>query len=191
MELKEDRYFINKVLAGEVNAFTFLVDKYKSMAYTLAVRLLRDKEEAEEVAQDAFVKAYKNLKGFKGKSKFSTWLYSIVYNTAISRLRRQKHEMVQIEDTQIANTEFGDTRDAYYLLQEEERKKYIHKILQALEEEESYLVTLYYYEENSLDEIASITGMTKNNIKVKIFRARKKMQELLKQYLNKELINIL
>ncbi|WP_349664185.1 RNA polymerase sigma factor [Cellulophaga lytica] len=82
-----DQYYIAKVLNGDPQAYTFLVNKYKDMVFTLAVRMLRNNEEAEEVAQDAFVKAYAKLNKFKGDSKFSTWLYKVVYNTSLDKIK--------------------------------------------------------------------------------------------------------
>ena len=83
VEHQQDKIYINKVLEGDRNAFAYLVDKYKTMVYSLALRLVKDREEAEEISQDAFIKAYQSLASFKGKAKFSSWLYRIVYNTAI------------------------------------------------------------------------------------------------------------
>jgi len=78
MNTKPDEYYIDQTLNGNVNAFAFLVEKYKHMVYTLAIRIVKDREEAEEVSQDAFVKAFKNLDKFKGDSKFSTWIYKLL-----------------------------------------------------------------------------------------------------------------
>ena len=98
MDQKDDRYYISKVLEGDMQAFSYLVDKYKDMVFTLAFRILKNRENAEEVAQDSFVKVYQNLKKFKSKSKFSTWLYRIVYNTAISRVRVKQNPTMSIDD---------------------------------------------------------------------------------------------
>ena len=77
MNTKPDEYYIKQTLSGNVNAFAILVERYKNMVYTLSIKIVKNKEEAEEISQDAFVKAYKSLKNFKGESKFSTWVYKI------------------------------------------------------------------------------------------------------------------
>jgi RNA polymerase sigma-70 factor (ECF subfamily) len=191
MEYKEDKHYMDRVLKGEANAYAFLVNKYKSMAYSLALKLVRNREDAEEIAQDAFIKAYQSLHQFRGSARFSTWLYRIVYNSAISRIRRSSAELISIDDSGYAEKESPDINDAYYRLKEQDRKKFLDIALEKLEPEENFLITLYYYEEKELDEIAQITGMTKNNAKVKIFRVRQKMMRLLEKFLSKELEMIL
>jgi len=191
MEHKEDGHYIKRVLNGETNAYAFLVNKYKSMAFSLALRMLKNREDAEEVAQDAFVKAYQSLSQFRGGARFSTWLYRIVYNTAVSRLRRSSYEVLSIDDKGVEEKKTDEIAGAYHQLKESERKKFLDIVLEKLDPEENFLVTLYYYEEKELDEIAQITGLTKNNVKVRIFRARQRMMVMLKQYLNKEIIEIL
>ena len=86
----EDHILIEKVLAGDSNAFSGLIDRYKDMVYTLAIRIVKNNEDAEEVAQDSFIKAFEKLDSFKGSSKFSTWLYTIVYRTALTKVRKKK-----------------------------------------------------------------------------------------------------
>jgi len=191
MEYKEDKHYIDRVLRGESEAYAFLVKKYKTMAYTLAMKLVKNREDAEEIAQDAFVKAYQSLGQFRGTSRFSTWLYRIVYNTSISKLRRSGAELVSLEDSSIEESESSDDMDAYYRLNDQDRKKFLDLALEKLDPDENFLVTLYYYDDKDLDEISGITGMTRNNAKVKIFRARQKMLGILKEYLKDELIMIL
>ncbi len=122
---------------------------------------------------------------------FSTWLYRIVYNTSISRLRRTSAEVVSLEDSSVTEKESPDVTDAYYRLKDQDRKKFLDMALEKLDPDENFLITLYYYDEKDLDEIEQITGFTKNNAKVKIFRARQKIMVLLKKYLDKELTMIL
>lgn len=191
MKYKEDKHYIDRILKGDSNAYSFLVNKYKSMAYSLALKLVKNREDAEEIAQDAFIKAYQSLGQFRGSARFSTWLYRIVYNSAVSQLRRSSVKLISIEDSGFADKESSGVIDAYYRLKEQERKKFLDLALEKLDPDENFLVTLYYYDEKDLDEIARITGMTKNNAKVKIFRARQKMMIMLKKYLNEELITIL
>ena len=191
MEYQQDNICITKVLEGDRNAFAYLVDKYKTMVYSLALRLMKDREEAEEISQDAFIKAYQSLASFKGKAKFSSWLYRIVYNTAISKLRQQPAGRVSLDESDIADTLYIESKQNYDTLSAGERKKYLEKALDSLDMDEKMLVILYYYEERDLDEIATIAGLTKTNTKVKLFRARKKMLVVLQSYLKEETYNLL
>ena len=188
---QQDNIYINKVLEGDRNAFAYLVDKYKTMVYSLALRLVKDREDAEEISQDAFIKAYQSLASFKGKAKFSSWLYRIVYNTAISRLRQQPAGKVSLDESNITDTLYIESKENYDTLSAGERKKYLEKALDSLDSDEKMFVILYYYEEQDLDEIASIAGLTKTNTKVKLFRARKKMLTVLQSYLKEETYNLL
>ncbi len=188
---QQDNIYITKVLEGDRNAFAYLVDKYKTMVYSLALRLVKDREEAEEISQDAFIKAYQSLASFKGKAKFSSWLYRIVYNTAISKLRQQPAGRVSLDESDIADTLYIESKQNYDTLSAGEREKYLEKALDSLDMDEKMLVILYYYEERDLDEIATIAGLTKTNTKVKLFRARKKMLVVLQSYLKEETYNLL
>ncbi|MCK4854381.1 MAG: sigma-70 family RNA polymerase sigma factor [Bacteroidales bacterium] len=191
VEHQQDNIYISKVLEGDRNAFAYLVDKYKTMVYSLALRLVKDREEAEEISQDSFIKAYQSLASFKGKAKFSSWLYRIVYNTAISKLRQQPAGRVSLDESNIADTLYIENKQNYDALSAGERKKYLEKALDSLDMDEKMLVILYYYEERDLDEIATIAGLTKTNTKVKLYRARKKMLIVLKSYLKEETYNLL
>ena len=191
VERQQDNIYINKVLEGDRNAFAYLVEKYKTMVYSLALRLMKDREEAEEISQDAFIKAYQSLASFRGKAKFSSWLYRIVYNTAISKLRQQPAGRVSLDESDIADTLYIESKQNYDTLSAGERKKYLEKALDSLDMDEKMLIILYYYEERDLDEIATIAGLTKTNTKVKLFRARKKMLVVLQSYLKEETYNLL
>ena len=190
MHQKDDRYYINKVLEGDVQAFSYLVDKYKDMVFTLAFRILKNRENAEEVAQDAFLKVYQNLGKFRSKSKFSTWLYRIVYNTAISKVRVKQKTTMSIEDQkfyEIGNNEH-DVNKSFEI---ENTKMILQRLLNKLDESERALITLYYLDECKISEISEITGYNRSNIKVKLHRTRKKMQEELQRISKSEIVEII
>ena len=179
MNLQDDTYYIDKVLHGEVNAYTFLVDRHKRMAYTLALKILSVPEDAEEAAQDAFVKAYQSLKDFKGESKFSTWLYTIVYHLSVSRLRKKQLKTVSIHDEHFRTFDVVDTYHFLSRITNDEQSAMVRSAIEKLSGEEQALVTLYYLNESSVKEISGITGDTESNVKVKLFRVRKRLGELL------------
>ncbi len=191
MNPAKDQIYIEKVLLGDTSSFSFLVESYKDMAYTIALKIVRSPEDAEEVAQDSFVKAFQRLQTFKGNSKFSTWLYTIVYRTAISKIRKKKLEVTDIDEYVIENHSIDFSFPQLDLLKAEEQKKYVTLAINSLAELDALLITLFYLNVNTFDEIIEITGLTKTNIKVRLFRARKKLYKELSKILKTELKTIL
>ncbi len=191
MNPAKDQVYIEKVLQGDTASYSYLVDNYKDMTYTIALKIVKNPEDAEEVAQDSFVKAFKQLQSFKGNSKFSTWLYTIVYRTAISKIRKKKLEVTDIDEFVIENHSIDFSFPQLDLLKVEEQKRYVTFAINKLPEIDALLITLYYLNENTFDEIIKITGLTKTNIKVRLFRARKKLYKELSKLLKTELKTIL
>jgi RNA polymerase sigma factor (sigma-70 family) len=177
--------FIKK---GESAYFRHLVDRHKSYVYTLALRVVCSHEDAQEVAQDSFVKAYNNISSFKGDAKFSTWLYRIVFNTAISKKRKKRLPETDIEKA--SGVLDADGMNSSELLSQKERRAWVNKAIERLPEDDAFLITLYYFQELTLEEIEKITGFTPNNVKVKIFRARKKLAEWLGKCLQEEITSL-
>jgi RNA polymerase sigma-70 factor (ECF subfamily) len=188
MEYKGDISYIEQILSGNSNAFSYIVDRHKDKAYNLAFRICCNHEEAEEVTQDAFLKAFRSLKGFKMRSSFATWLYRIVYNTAISHVRIKKKGVLSLEDFPADATDFIGSNTNEEEAEKEYRTTLVSFALQKINEEERGLITLYYYEEMSTDEISAVTGISKSNIKVKLFRARQKMLEIIEKVEKKKFI---
>jgi len=181
MDTKSDRYYIEQVLGGSMNAFSHLVDIHKDKAFNLAFRICGNREEAEEIAQDAFMKAYRSLKDFRMKSSFATWLYRIVYNTAVSLVRSRKRNILSLEEFPADAVDFmsmGKNEEESVL---EYRNSLVNFALQNIPEEDRGLITLFYYEELDAAEISRITGTSRNNIKVRLFRARQKMAGIIRK----------
>jgi RNA polymerase sigma-70 factor (ECF subfamily) len=189
MDKLNDQYYINLIIGGDTNAFAVLVDRYKNLVFTLSLKMLQSREEAEEVAQDAFIKVYKSLYKFKSESKFSTWLYKITYNTCLDRLRSKKRatSLVSIDD--FGEQEVTTLMNVLETIEEHERKQMIQNCLDLLPGKDSFLLTLYYFQENSLREISKIMGINENNLKIKLFRSRRKLAGILKTQLEPEIIN--
>lgn len=173
-----DRDAIAKVLKGETQEFRILVDRYKNYVYAIIVRILNNNEDAEEAAQDTFIKCFQYLKSFSGNSKFSTWLYRIAFNTAISYKRKPKIVVSGLESIMpnVASAE----HDTSYGLNQEDQKKAIENGLLELAPVDATVLTLFYLKECSMEEISKITGIKTNAVKVKLFRARKKLADILK-----------
>jgi len=175
MNFQSDNFYIDKVLNGDVNAYASLVDKHKNMIFSIALKIVRNREDAEEIAQDVFVKVYQSLVTFKKESKFSTWLYRIVYNAAISKTRKKNLETTNINYDIVESYSEDEINVNLNRLDDDEQKKIINTVLKKLNPEDYLLVTLYYFEEKSVDEISEIANISQSNVKVKLFRTRKKL----------------
>ncbi len=190
MNNKPDEYYITQTLNGNVNAYAFLVEKYKHMVFTLSIRIVKNREEAEEISQDVFVKAYTNLKSFKGDSKFSTWIYKIGYYASLDAIKRNKRQINSENIDEVYEADFGVLQNALSYLEEKERKSIIKKSLLKLNEDEQVILTLYYFEEMPLKEISEVVNLSVDNIKVKLFRARKKLATILEHVIEPNTINL-
>jgi len=184
--MNTEKELIFKVQKGDVRAFSDLVNLHKNMVYSLIYRMVKPSEDAEEVAQDTFLKAFKAIKQFEGKSKFSTWLYKIAYFTALNHLRKNKLLTCAIDMRDFAESDSSVLDD----LNEEDQEKYIQKAMDYLKPIERNLITLFYLKEFSNKEIQEITGMSEVNIKSGLFRTRKKLFGILKYMLKDELETI-
>ncbi len=175
---------IDQILAGEQQLYAELVNRYKSYAFTIALKILENRPEAEEAAQDAFIKAYHHLKSFNREAKFSTWLYRIAFNTAISYKRKRKASFQSIENVTL---EYEQGEDS---LERGDKKKFISQAMSKLNEADHLAISLFYLQEFSLEEIAEITGSQANTIKVRIHRARLRLADELKIVLKKEALTL-
>ncbi|MCE5178933.1 MAG: sigma-70 family RNA polymerase sigma factor [Porphyromonadaceae bacterium] len=168
---------VQQVLSGNTSAFAYFVEAYQDMAITIAYRICGNMQDAEDVVQESYVKAFRNLRSFRSDSKFSTWLYRIVYNTAITQTKKQmwlgSRETVVAEDAiHLADNTFELNMD------EAERRELVADVMQKMPAGDALLLTLYYLEDNPVKEIAKITGLNESNVKVKLFRARKLFKEM-------------
>jgi RNA polymerase sigma-70 factor (ECF subfamily) len=177
MKVRDDNDYIGRVLSGDVSAYASLVAKHKNLVFSIVLKIVNNREDAEEISQDVFLKAYQSLSTFERKSKFSTWLYRIAYNAAISKTRKKKVEMVAIEETVITNYSTDEVGRNMHELEENDRQLILENALQRLPEEDNLLITLFYKNENSIEDISDITGLSVSNVKVRLHRIRKKLYE--------------
>ncbi|WP_299334329.1 sigma-70 family RNA polymerase sigma factor [uncultured Psychroserpens sp.] len=188
MTTNNDQILINQIIEGDTNAFSILVDNYKDLVFTLALRMLKNREEAEEVAQDTFIKTYRSLDRFKGDSKFSTWIYRVAYNTCLDRIKKNKKHLNDVEINEFTAHQVKTMDTALDQIETKEREEAIQRCIKRLPSQDSFLLTLYYFDDLSLDDISQIVGITVNSIKVKLFRCRKKLATILKSELEPEII---
>lgn len=188
MAIINDQHYIDKIIGGDTNAFAVLVDRYKDFVFTLALRMVKHREEAEEVSQDTFIKAYHSLHKFNGASKFSTWLYKIAYNTCLDQLKKHKREQHVVPIDEFTERQVKTIENALDTIEDQERKKEIQDCINLLPNEDAFLLSLFYFEELSLEEISKVLGIKANHVKIKLFRARKKLTAILKERLEPEII---
>lgn len=182
-----DIALINQTLAGNQSAYADLVRRHQRFVFTLALRFAKNREDAEEIAQDCFVKAFRSLASFQQQSKFSTWLYSIVYTTAMSHLRKKKLATDSIDDESTYLQVAGQPGEAdINMAERKSRSYYLNQAISQLLPDDATIITLFYNGEQSLDEIAETLGMEANTIKVKLFRARQRLKEKLERLLKHE-----
>lgn len=189
MKFREDNYYIDKILKGNSNAYAPLINKHKDLVFTIAVRIVKNREDAEELAQDVFIKAFEVLKTFKKQSKFSTWLYRIAFNMAVSKTRKKKLETYNLESEIIENFSIDEVILDLQELSDKEQKNCIEKALKSLPYEENIIITLFYYDDKSIEEISEITNLSASNVKVKLHRIRKKLYSIIQKVIIKEYDN--
>lgn len=188
MSILEDQHYINLIIQGDHNSFTVLVNRYKNMIFSLALQMVKNREEAEEVSQDTFIKIYNSLSKFKGDSKFSTWSYKIAYNTCLDHLKKNKKEENNISIEEFSVQVIKTMDNALSALEDKERKQAIQNCLNLLPSDENFLLTLFYFDEKNLEEIGKIMNISANNAKVKLFRSRQKLAVILKKQLEPEIL---
>lgn len=185
MTREEELRTVESVLGGDVNAFETLVLSYEKNVYNLALRMVKNPEDASDMAQEAFIRAYNSLASFRGESKFSVWLYRIVSNVCLDFLRsRSRHPTVSlsVENDEGEETELDipdESQSPEALLERRLTRDSVRRGLDALSEEYRQILLLREIQGLSYDEIAETLSMELGTVKSRIFRARKKLCDFL------------
>ncbi len=177
-----DESIVRSVLNGEKSSYAILVERYSNYVFTIVSRLVANREEAEDIAQEVFVKAYLSLAGFRGKSKFSTWLYSIAHTTGISHLRKRTVDRIFAEEEQLAvYTDNKAHTVAELPLNHKTMQQIVEHAISKLDTIDAEIITLFYMAGQTVEEVAAITSMETGTVKVRLFRARQKMKDIIEQ----------
>lgn len=182
---------IQLVLAGDQSVYAQLVKRYQNFVFTIALRYVKSREDAEEVSQDIFVKAYRSLADFKGASKFSTWLYTITTTTCLSFLRKKKLEVHSLDNEKVFAV--ADNIDGGMQANQIEHKSkvaMVNQAIQLLNPDDAQVITLFYKGEQTLEEIAAIMGKEPNAVKVQLHRARTRLKEKMQKHFSAEVRDI-
>ena len=179
--LNDEKRLLERIIEGENHLYAQVMEHYSQAVFALVVRIVGSTEDAEEVTQDIFIKAFEQLAFFRGRSQFSTWLYRIAYNAAISHARRRRQKSIEIDERRLSKID--DTALEQMEQGSTERKiEQLQRAITKLDVEERALITLFYYEEKPITECAVILGYSEANVKVRLHRIRKKLYILLTQY---------
>jgi len=182
-----DTEVIGRVLKGDTQAYSILVDRYRNYVFTIVLRYLKSREDAEETAQDIFIKAYRHLADFKGQSKFSTWLYTVATTTCISFLRKKRPEVHSLDNEKIAG--LADNIDGGLranTIEQKSRATMVSKAIALLSPDDAQVITLFYKGEQTLEEIAGIMGKEPNTVKVQLHRARARLKARMEEHFREE-----
>ncbi|MDH7461547.1 sigma-70 family RNA polymerase sigma factor [Chitinophagaceae bacterium 26-R-25] len=186
-----DNDLIVQVLRGNQQMFAELVKRYQNFVFTIILRYVESREDAEEISQDVFVKAYRSLADFRGDSKFSTWLYTITSTTCITHLRRKKQDVFSLDQENVFAR--AENLNSGFTANEVEQKSKINMVNSAialLSPDDAQVITLFYKAEQSLDEIATIMGLETNTVKVRLHRARQRLKEKMEKHFVAELSDL-
>ena len=182
-----DNEIISRVLQGEQNTYAELVNRYQGYVFTLVLRMIKSREDAEEVAQDVFVKAYRSLADFRGESKFSTWLYTIANTTSITFLRKKKLDVHSLDNEKVF--EAADSKDSGFranLVEQKSRVNMVNEAIAMLSPDDAEIITLFYKAEQNLEEISKILRLETNTVKVRLHRARTRLKEKMEKNFSEE-----
>lgn len=171
---------VEQAMQGRTEAFSVLVDRYRQKVFCTAIGFLHNADDAEDLTQEIFVKAWHALGSFDRKSAFSTWLYRISVNKAINQSRKNKLRAMAGLNEEVNNTrDDGSADDA---ITRKEQKEEIKKAINKLSNKQKKAFVLFYYQELSMKEVAEVLKMSQKAAESLVFRARKRLQtELLKK----------
>lgn len=171
----DEQQLIARILDGHAEDFGYFLERYGPEAFAIVSRLVPQQQDAEELTQDAFVRAFNHLDSFGGRSSFATWICRIAYTTTISWLRKQRMQYVSIEDQpQLSDTEVDNT------LEDESRISDLRQAITQLKPDEQTLINLFYYDERSLADIAYILDVEAGTIATRLHRIRRKLYLLMR-----------
>jgi RNA polymerase sigma factor (sigma-70 family) len=187
-----DNEIISRVLRGEQSLYADLVKRYQNFVFTITLRYTSSREDAEEIAQDVFVKAYRSLADFRGEARFSTWLYTIVTTTCITFLRKKKLDTHSLDNEKVFET-VESTDSGFRANQVEQKSKIqmVNKAIRLLSPDDAKLISLFYQGEQSLEEIGQIMGLEPNTVKVRLHRARQRLKEKMETHFVQEVKDIM
>jgi len=182
-----DSEIIDDIRRGSKQAYARLIDRYKGRGMMLAVRMLRNHQDAEEALQDAFVRAYNGLDRFEGTAKFGTWFYRILYNVCLTRIGKRKSELQAEEFDDEREYEAPEPAEGY---DARDMVEFVRRVLETLPKKYATILSLFYLQDLSHEEICEVTQLPLGTVKVHLFRARALLYNRVRQELHTEKIAV-
>lgn len=181
-------FLIKKAAKGDVDAFEMLIEEYQKKVYNIALGILKNHDDANDIAQEVFIKIFKSIKNFKGESSFSTWIFRITTNACLDEIRKRKNnqtvstdENIVLDDGEVTKQIIDDGPSPDEIYEKNELKKYVAKAISNLGEEHRTVIVLRDIQGFSYDEIADILDCPKGTVKSRINRARLMLKDILKK----------
>ncbi|MEG1635673.1 MAG: RNA polymerase sigma factor [Rikenellaceae bacterium] len=186
MEKEKELHIIKNIRSGDRDCYKELVDEYSTPIFSFINGLVVNYQDSQDIAQEVFVKGFFSLDKYRGESTFFTWIYRIAYNETITFLRKKNKKSAL---NFIDNIEYNNSTENFVFtleddgikqkLEQEEEILRLKKAIGELETEEQFMITQFYYKGSSIKELATIMGLSESNIKIKLFRAKKKLSSLM------------
>jgi RNA polymerase sigma-70 factor (ECF subfamily) len=175
-DVPDEPLLIRQIVEGQKDLFRLLISRYQRTVHSMGLSFFRNAEDAADFTQDVFFKVYRNLPSFKGRSRFSTWLYRVAYNTAVNGITRKK------EYRSLAEEDLSTEETPERLALKAAAKEAVQKAVEELPERYRICVDLFFFYDRSIREIEVITGFPENTIKSHVFRAKKMLRERLESF---------
>lgn len=179
----DDGVLVGRAQRGDQAAFAELVTRHQRYVYNLAYRLLRDPHEAEDLAQEAFLRAWRGLGDFRRQARFTTWLYRIVTNLCYNRLSGLRRQLLAVDvDDDLDALAAPSEQDPPAAFEAAEQRASLHRQIAALPVKYQLVITLFYLQEFSYQEIAQVLDLPLGTVKTHLFRARERLLQQLQTY---------
>jgi RNA polymerase sigma factor (sigma-70 family) len=191
MSTSTEQSLISRAQTGDVHAFEQLLYMHEDAVYSFVYNAVRNEMDAEEITQDVFMKAYRNLNTFRGDAKLRTWLFTIAHNTTASRFRKKQLKTTSVDDSPAALANGSHLEESFGKLAGAERTRYISEAMEQMAPQQRQLIQLFYLEELSIKEIGKITGLSDASIKTGLNRGRNRLYHLLEKLLKEEIHSLL
>ncbi len=182
----DDKTLVSQVLDGDMQAFRSLITRHERLVLHMVARLIKNREEQEELCQDVFLKVYDKLREFQFQSKLSTWIATIAYRHAINALRKHKLQWSEIPEDESFTAHFVTVENPESIVEDQDMDSFVLRLVDQLPAQYKLVLTLYHVEAMNYQEIGEITGMPEGTVKSYLFRARNLLKEKVKGKLKSE-----
>jgi RNA polymerase sigma-70 factor (ECF subfamily) len=176
-----DTHYLNEVIKGNTDAFGYFIRTYQNKAFGIAISIVKQEDDANDVVQNSFITAYSSISKFRNDAKFSTWFYRIVVNTALQFLAQQKRNYIKNEEFEVSETERTACNAVIKKMHQDDLKLIIRATFGKMPSTQALILQLFYIDELSITEIEDVTNFTKPNIKVLLHRGRINFYNIIKK----------